>query len=85
MFLVASIRNGSLPARTCRRREFSGKESKNFTHYSLSLVCLEEELCMRGAIQDNQFFGFGSLLILCANSREPQPIRAGIIASHNEQ
>ena len=85
MFLVASSRNGSLPARTCRRREFSGKESKNFMHDSLSLVCLEEELCMRGAIQDNQLFRLGSLLILCANSREPEPISVGVIASHNEQ
>src|SRR5712691_4368525 len=56
-----------------------GKESQNFSHYSLSLICLEEKLCMRGALEDDQLFRLRCRLKLRANSSEPQPIRAGVI------
>jgi hypothetical protein len=43
------------------------KKSHDFVHQSPPLVCREEELCVRGAIQDDQFFRACSLLVIRTN------------------
>ena len=52
------------------RTEWSlrGEKAEDLPHQPLSLIGLEEKLSVGGAIQNNEFFGFGSFLVLLANS-----------------
>ena len=72
---ILSVRSSSL----------CGKESKDLAHHAVCLICLEKELRVCRAINDDQLFWFGSFLVLRANLGEPWPIFVGIIAGHNEQ
>src|SRR5258708_14601487 len=53
------------------RTEWSlrGEKAEDLPHHPLSLIGLEEKLSVGGAIQNDEFFGFGSFLVLLANPR----------------
>src|SRR5262249_34272209 len=62
-----------------------GKEAEDFAHYAVCLIGLEEELCMCGAVKNDQLLGLGSYFVIRANPGEPWTIATFVIASHDEQ
>src|SRR5271167_3920793 len=62
-----------------------GEKAEDLVHRSVRLIRLEEKLGMGGAIQNNQLFWFGGLLVLCADSGETRSVSAGIVTCHDEQ
>src|SRR5580693_8536909 len=62
-----------------------GKELEDLLHHALSLTRLKEILSVRGTIQNNQRFWFGSFLVLRPNPGKTWSISARIVAGHDEQ
>src|SRR5260370_17767925 len=62
-----------------------GEESQNLAHDALSLIRLEQELCVRGAVDDDQLFRIGRLLVLRANLRKSWARVVGVVPRDDEQ
>jgi len=62
-----------------------GEKAEHLPHHALSLIGLEKKLSVGRAIQNDEFFGFGSFLVLFANPGEARSIFAGVVACHDEQ
>src|ERR1051326_4199579 len=62
-----------------------GEESQNLVHDALSLIRLEQELCVRGALDDDQLFWIGRLLVLRANLRKSWARVVGVAPCDDEQ
>jgi hypothetical protein len=45
-----------------------GEEADDLAHHALALIRLEEILCVRRALKNDQLFWVGSFLVLFANS-----------------
>lgn len=74
-----------MPALTCSRRLLCGTESNNLAHHALSLIRFKKGLRVRGTIEDDQLFGFGSIFVISANLRQTWSICACIVARYNEE
>lgn len=61
-----------------------GKEAQNLAHHAISLVGWEQELRVRGAIENDEFLRVGGFLVLCANPGEPRSGTVRIVARNNE-
>ncbi len=62
-----------------------GQKAEDLPHDPLSLIRLEQELGVGGAINYDQLLGTRSLFELRANSRQPRTRRVRIIARDNKQ
>jgi len=62
-----------------------GKESQDLAHDALSLIRLEQELCVRGAVDDDQLFRIGRFLVLSANLGKSWTRVVGVVPRDDEQ